>query len=58
MLKLQEGLIEDERPVYPHKVLKTEVLNNPFSDIEPRIKKVASEKKQVKKLKKAGVKYV
>ncbi|XP_045460888.1 spliceosome-associated protein CWC27 homolog [Harmonia axyridis] len=55
MLKLQDGLIEDEKPVYPHKILKTTVLNNPFTDIEPRVKKVI-EKKQTKKEKKVGVK--
>ncbi|KAJ3075610.1 Peptidyl-prolyl isomerase cwc27, partial [Quaeritorhiza haematococci] len=27
---------EDERPIYPVKVLSTEVLSNPFEDIEPR----------------------
>lgn len=57
MLKLEEGLIEDERPVYPHKILKTEVLNNPFPDIEPRVKEVVKEKKK-KKEKQKGVKYV
>lgn len=37
MLKLEEGIIRDETPEYPHKILKTEVLNNPFTDIVPRI---------------------
>lgn len=55
VLKLQEGLIEGETPVYPHKILKTEVLNNPFSDIEPRIKKVEV-KERTKKEKQVGVK--
>lgn len=36
MLKLEEGIIKDETPEYPHKILKTEVLNNPFTDIVPR----------------------
>lgn len=57
MLKLAEGLIEDERPVYPYKILKTEVLSNPFTDIIPRIKEVQVKEKK-KKEKKAGVKYV
>lgn len=57
MLKLEEGLIEDERPVYPHKVIKTEVLNNPFNDIEPRIlEPVVKESKKKKKDRKPGVK--
>jgi len=55
MIKLAEGIIEDERPLYPYKILKTEVLNNPFSDIEPRIKEVEIKDKK-KKEKKAGVK--
>ncbi|XP_057657819.1 spliceosome-associated protein CWC27 homolog [Diorhabda carinulata] len=55
MLKLEEGLIEDEKPVYPHKIIKTEVLNNPFPDIVPRIKEVEPEEK-VRKEKKSGVK--
>ncbi|XP_018579976.1 peptidyl-prolyl cis-trans isomerase CWC27 homolog [Anoplophora glabripennis] len=55
MLKLEDGLIEDERPVYPHKILKTEVLHNPFSDIEPRVKDIEVKEKK-KKEKKAGVK--
>lgn len=57
MLKLEEGLVEDERPVYPHKILKTEVLNNPFPDIIPRVINVEVKEKK-KKEKKAGVKYV
>lgn len=57
MVKLEEGLIERERPVYPHKILKTVVLNNPFPDIEPRIvEREAVEEKP--KAKKQGVKYV
>lgn len=55
MLKLEEGLIEDETPVYPHKILKTEVLNNPFPDIVPREKVVEVEKKK-KKERTPGVK--
>lgn len=48
MLKLEEGLIEDERPVYPHKILKTEVLYNPFPDIVPRVKEVKVKEKKKK----------
>lgn len=55
VLKLEEGLIEDEKPFYPHKILRTDVLNNPFTDITPRIKEVVSDRKR-KKEKKAGVK--
>ncbi|KAG5874027.1 hypothetical protein JTB14_032003 [Gonioctena quinquepunctata] len=55
VLKLEDGLIEDETPVYPHKILKTEVLNNPFPDIEPRIK-ISEVKEKKKKEKSSGVK--
>ncbi|XP_030765716.1 spliceosome-associated protein CWC27 homolog [Sitophilus oryzae] len=55
MIKLAEGLIEDERPVYPYKILKTEILHNPFPDIVPRVKEVQVKEKK-KKEKKVGVK--
>lgn len=56
MLKLEEGLIEDERPVYPHRIIKTEVLYNPFTDIEPRVLEKVEVKEKKKKEKKPGVK--
>ncbi|OAD54481.1 Peptidyl-prolyl cis-trans isomerase CWC27 like protein [Eufriesea mexicana] len=40
MLKLEEALVDEEnnvRPLYPPKIRETEILNNPFSDIIPRI---------------------
>ncbi|KAF5297930.1 hypothetical protein FQA39_LY11915 [Lamprigera yunnana] len=55
MLKLEDGLIEDERPVFPHKIIKTEVLNNPFTDLVPRKKEVKEPEKK-KKVKSVGVK--
>ena len=38
MVKLQEGEVEEEteKPVYPHKILRTSVISNPFPDIQPR----------------------
>ncbi|XP_014478805.1 PREDICTED: peptidyl-prolyl cis-trans isomerase CWC27 homolog [Dinoponera quadriceps] len=58
MLKLEDALVdENDRPQYPQKILKTEVLSNPFQDIVPRVgleKKTDS--KDSKKVKKAGVK--
>ena len=38
MVKLQEGEIdeESEKPMYPNKIVRTRVINNPFPDIEPR----------------------
>ncbi|XP_076289960.1 spliceosome-associated protein CWC27 homolog [Lasioglossum baleicum] len=58
MLKLEEALVdENDRPLYPPKVLKTEILNNPFSDIVPRVTTRKSEEvKDSTKHKKAGVK--
>lgn len=57
MLKLEEGLIEDERPAYPHKIIKTSVLSNPFSDIEPRTLEKKEESKEKISVKQPGVKY-
>ncbi|XP_076234866.1 spliceosome-associated protein CWC27 homolog isoform X2 [Calliopsis andreniformis] len=58
MLKLEEALVdENDRPLYPPKILKTEILNNPFSDIVPRVTaRKAEEGKESTKSKKAGVK--
>jgi len=37
MIRLAEGHLEDgDRPKYPHKILRTRVLINPFPDIVPR----------------------
>lgn len=56
MLKLEEGLVDHhERPLYPHKIIKTEILNNPFDDIVPRETK-SQAKKEKKKKKEKGVK--
>ena len=54
MLRLQEGIVEDDKPINPHKILKTKVLINPFKDIKPRetielIKEEDSERKSKKK---------
>ncbi|OAD62889.1 Peptidyl-prolyl cis-trans isomerase CWC27 like protein [Eufriesea mexicana] len=38
MLKLEEALVdENDRPLYPPRLMKTIILNNPFSDIILRI---------------------
>lgn len=56
MIKLEDGVIDvDERPKYPHKIIKTVVLNNPFEDIEPRVVQSKGKKDKGKKLVK-GVK--
>ncbi|XP_046999039.1 spliceosome-associated protein CWC27 homolog [Schistocerca americana] len=58
MLKLEEALVdEDERPLYPQKIFKAEVLNNPFPDIVPRRDPAKEQVTEVKKKEKsAGVK--
>uniref|UniRef100_A0A182JAS3 Spliceosome-associated protein CWC27 homolog n=1 Tax=Anopheles atroparvus TaxID=41427 RepID=A0A182JAS3_ANOAO len=47
MLKLEEGEVyENERPHFTHKIIKAEVLNNPFDNIIPRqLSKDASSKR-------------
>lgn len=59
MLKLEEGVIDhNERPHYPQKINKTEILLNPFDDIQPRITKKKDESEKLKKKKEKGIKYV
>ncbi|CAF3425859.1 unnamed protein product, partial [Rotaria socialis] len=36
MLKLGEGEIIGETPVHKHKIIKTEIISNPFDNMEPR----------------------
>ncbi len=44
---------ENERPLYPTKILSVDVLNSPFDDIEPRItpseRRVLAEQERVKR---------
>lgn len=57
MLKLEEALVDqNDRPLYPPKILKTEVLSNPFTDIIPRTSPKKTEERHSKKEKKTGVK--
>ncbi|XP_014210221.1 peptidyl-prolyl cis-trans isomerase CWC27 homolog [Copidosoma floridanum] len=58
MLKLEDTLVDEtDRPIYPQKILKTEVLSNPFDDIEPRVvPKTKSNEERIKKRQKKGVK--
>ncbi|KAA0189823.1 hypothetical protein HAZT_HAZT003277 [Hyalella azteca] len=55
--RFEEGDIgKNDRPVYPHSIIKTEVLLNPFPDIVPR-ETIANEiPKEERKKKKKGVK--
>ncbi|XP_052777284.1 spliceosome-associated protein CWC27 homolog isoform X2 [Mya arenaria] len=40
MLKLQECEVDaEDRPVYPNKIIRTEILSNPYDDIIPRVTK-------------------
>lgn len=57
MLKLEDGVVVDhnEKPLYPHRILKTEVLLNPFEDIVPRVVERKRGNKE-KKVKEKGVK--
>ncbi|KFB36607.1 AGAP007704-PA-like protein [Anopheles sinensis] len=61
MLKLEEGEVyENERPHFTHKIIKAEVLNNPFDNIVPRQLKNTTSKPDSedarKKKKEKGVK--
>ncbi|XP_072272461.1 spliceosome-associated protein CWC27 homolog isoform X2 [Pyxicephalus adspersus] len=57
LLRLTEVEIgEDERPVNPHKIKSSEVLFNPFDDIEPRVTKKVKKEKQDGESKPAKVK--
>jgi len=53
MIKLQEVEIgADDKPLYPHKIIKAEILSNPYDDIIPRqLKKPTKEKEEDKKVK-------
>ena len=47
ILKMSEYEVDDQdKPLYPPKILKTEVIWNPFDDIVPRIKKIAVKKRK------------
>ncbi|XP_055334446.1 spliceosome-associated protein CWC27 homolog [Paramacrobiotus metropolitanus] len=48
LLKFNDGEVDaNERPVYPHKIIQTEVLTNPFPDIQPRTLKPKQDEKQI-----------
>lgn len=57
MLKLEDADIDgNERPLFPYKISKTEILLNPFDDIVPRIRDKGHGDKSKKKKKEKGVK--
>lgn len=49
--------VQEDKPVYDQKILKTIVLNNPFSDIVPRVEKKSEKVEKLSKKKEVvGVK--
>ncbi|XP_070495163.1 uncharacterized protein [Chironomus tepperi] len=61
MIKLNDSQTDhNDRVIYPHKINKVKILNNPFPDLKPRFDKIASSKDESsenkKKSKKEGVK--
>ena len=55
MIKLDEGEVDaNDRPLHPPRIIRAEVLLNPFDDIVPRPKK---QPEPEKKKKDKGVKY-
>uniref|UniRef100_T1JEY8 Spliceosome-associated protein CWC27 homolog n=1 Tax=Strigamia maritima TaxID=126957 RepID=T1JEY8_STRMM len=59
MLKLEEGLVDrNERPIYPNKITSAVILNNPFTDIVPRVDelKLKGDQKECVKSKSAATK--
>lgn len=56
MLKLEDSQTDpNDRPLYPHKILKATILNNPFPDLQCRVVKEDMKVKEGKK-RKEGVK--
>lgn len=50
MLKLQECEVgPNDRPLYPNKIQKTEILSNPFEDIIPRVTKKSKRELELEK---------
>ena len=58
LIKLNDCEIIDERPIRPEKIIKTEVISNPFDDIKPRNLRVVPEKQEYTSKVKKGVKSV
>jgi len=48
--------LQNERPIYVHKIVRCEVLSNPYSDIIPRATVKKKEKRHKKEEKSKGVK--
>ncbi|ESO86646.1 hypothetical protein LOTGIDRAFT_194800 [Lottia gigantea] len=50
MIKLQESEVDgNERPFHPYRIIKTQVLSNPFDDIIPRVLKKKKDKTEAVK---------
>ena len=57
MIKLEDSEVDqNERPLYPHKIISTEILMNPFPDIVPRVTQNKSDSKTKPKSKSMGTK--
>lgn len=58
LLKLNESQTDADRPLYPHKINKVKILNNPFDDLVPSVetKRAKNENTQSKKKRQEGVK--
>ncbi|CAL4147583.1 unnamed protein product, partial [Meganyctiphanes norvegica] len=55
--RFEEGLMgKDDRPEYPHKIIRTQILSNPYSDIYPRVKIENEIPKEERRKKKKGTK--
>lgn len=53
MIKLNDTQTDaNERPLYPHKINKVKILNNPFPDLQPRYDRMKSSKDDAKEKKK------
>ncbi|XP_050403420.1 spliceosome-associated protein CWC27 homolog [Patella vulgata] len=50
LIKLQESEVDgSDKPLHPYKIIKTQILSNPFDDIEPRAIKRKEDKNEEKK---------
>lgn len=57
MIKLGDSIVDqNERPLYPHKIISIEILSNPFNDIVPRLKSKEGDEQTTGKTKEKGVK--
>merc|ERR1712142_139841 len=58
MVRFNDIETEGDRPLYPPKIVKTQILDNPFDDIIPRVKRASKDKEDKEKTKKSKAKAV